>query len=323
MFKRFKFLRRVYRNAVVDEGGGGGGAPAPAGAPAAAPAPPAPSPAPAPATVLGAPAPGAPAAPAASPAPGAPAPASAPAADPAFGSIPAKFHVKAADGTPDLTATYAKVEEHRAHLERRLGAGDLPVASADEYKVNVPEDLAERVKADELAAAPDVKALLGKLHEAGATQKVVDVAVGELLRRGIAMREAMPVLAAAECEAELRALPGWSSDAEYTKEVGDAQRAGRAIFGEDAEHVFTRYGNDSKFIKGLASIAKEMEEDRGASPEALGQLTASLDDLMANPAYTNSSHPQHKATVDRVNALQARISGTRNVERGMGVTIKA
>lgn len=227
----------------------------------------------------------------------------------------------AEDGTTlDIEASARKVAEAYSHAEKKIGGGDIPPATAEGYKVNVPEALADKVSAEQLSASQDVKDLLGKMHAAGASQKVVDVAIGELLQRGIALREAMPVLAASECEATLRALDGWKSDAEYTRNIGQAFKAGNAIFGKDFEGIVKDYGNDARIIQGLASIAAEMEEDRGPSPEAQVQLQESLDTLMASPAYINNQHPQHAATMAKVSALTARMVGDRPVGTGRSMT---
>lgn len=311
---------------VLEAGSAAAPAAAPVAPPAAAPAAPAAAPAAAapaptaPASILAAASAAAPAPASAAAAPVAPSPA--PAAPSPFGTIPEKFHVKAVDGTPDLAASWAKVEEHRSHLERRLGAGDIPPTTADGYKVNVPEVLADKVNAEELAATQGVKDLLGKLHAAGATQKIVDVAVGELLQRGMALREAAPVLAAADCEAALRQVEGWKTDAEYTTNVRAAAKAGASIFGSDWEGIAKDHGNDARLIRGLASIAREMTEDTGPSAEAQAQVAESMGTLMATPAYTNPNHPQHAATVARVSALQVKLAGNAPVATGRSMSFK-
>lgn len=230
--------------------------------------------------------------------------------------------MKHADGSPNIEASWAKVEEHRAHLERRLGSGDIPPTTVDGYKVNVPADLADKVKSDELAGNQGVKDLLSKLHGVGATQAVVDVAIGELLHRGMAIRAAQPVLQAADCEATLRAQDGWKTDAEYTKQVGEALRAGRAVFGKDFDGLIADYGNDARFIRGLAALGPEMAEDTSASADAMQQLGESLDTLMASKAYMNPNDPNHAATFARVSALQARMVGTAPVAQGRSISFK-
>lgn len=227
------------------------------------------------------------------------------------------------DGTTlDIEASARKVAEAYSHAEKKIGGGDIPPATAEGYKVNVPEALADKIKPEDLAASKDVKDLLGKLHGVGASQKVVDIAVGELLQRGMALREAMPVLAASECEATLRGTDGWRSDAEYGRNVSEAFRAGNAIFGKNFEGIVKDYGNDPRIITGLASIAREMQEDRGASPEAQAQLSESLDGLMASKAYLDRNDPQHAATLAKVTALTERLVGDRPVATGKSMSFQ-
>lgn len=201
-------------------------------------------------------------------------------------------------------------------MEKRLGGGDAPPAAVDGYKVNVPEAFKDKVSAEDLAKTPGVQALLKDLHASGASQKVVDAAVASLMREGAAIREAAPVMAAADCTAELRQAEGWKTDAEYQQQVSTAFNAGTAIFGKDFDGLVKDYGNDPRFIRGLANIGKEMQEDMPASPEAQAQLQENLDQLMSSPAYLNANDPQHQATMARVDALTKKVAGTRPVSGG-------
>lgn len=189
--------------------------------------------------------------------------------------------------------------------------------------MNVPEALKGKIDAEALTKDEGFKGFLGKLHAAGASQKVVDAAVATMLERGVAMREAMPALGAAECEAQLRQQDGWKSDQEYMSQVRLAYSAGKQIFGKDFDGILQDYGNDPRLIRGMAEIGREMEEDRGPSPEALTQLGANLDQLMNSPAYTDPNHKDHANTVAKVTALQAQITGNRPVASGKTMTFKS
>jgi hypothetical protein len=203
-----------------------------------------------------------------------------------------------------------------------MGGGDAPPQSVDGYKVNVPEAFAGQVQADELAKAPGVQALLKDLHSAGASQRVVDAAVGAFLREGQALRSALPALDEAECVSTLRQADGWKTDAEYNRQIGLAFGAGKQIFGKDFDGIVADYGNDARLIRGLASIGKEMLEDMPAPPEAQAQLSETVDTLMSSPAYLNQNDPQHAATVAKVSAIMAKMSGQRAVAGGRSHTFK-
>lgn len=193
----------------------------------------------------------------------------------------------------------------------------------DGYKVNVPDTLKDKINSEDLAKDEGFKGFLGKLHAAGASQKVVDAAVAEMLDRGIKLREALPALEAADCEATLRQQDGWKSDGEYRQQIGLAFNAGKSIFGGDFDGILKDYGNDPRIIRGLATLGKEMEEDRGPSPEAQAQLSQSLEQLQSSPAYLNANDPQHANTVARVEALTKQLVGTRPVAGGKTISFKS
>lgn len=260
MFKRFFPL---FADEPGAAGGGGdagaaGGAPAAgsgdAGAGGAAPA--------AAATVLDA----------GKPAPAAPAGAAGDAPKPINERIPEKFRVNKEDGTLDLEASLTKVEEHRSHLEKRLGAGDIPPKTADEYKVNIPENLAEQFKAEDLAADPMLKSFMTDAHAAGMTQKQVDMVIGQYLERLPAIGGAMSQLSADECTATLKEV--WKSDADYTQNVKAAYNAAKAYGGEDFEAILKDHGNDPRLVKLLASVGKELGEDKGTPAGSQGKTDA-------------------------------------------------
>lgn len=283
-------------------------------APAAAPAAPAAAPAPADAPAAApAPAPTALAAHAAAPAPAATPAAPAPAPGPNDWA-PEKHRVFKEDGvTLDESATARKIANAYHHAEKRIGSGDVPPESADKYALNVPEGLKDRIKGEDLAKSEDVKAFVGKCHAAGYTQAQIDVALGELLERGVKMREAQPVMDAAECTATLRQLDGWKTDQEYQAQMGKAYRAAAAYAGDQAEldAFLAKHGNDPVVARMLAKIGAELAEDTQASAEASAQLNQNLDELMRDPAYLDDRHPKHALIKSRVDALHERLAGTR------------
>lgn len=237
------------------------------------------------------------------------------------------------DGATDWEATARNSEKARQHLEQRMGAGDAPPPNVDGYKVNVPEALKDTIDAEVLAKDEGFKGFLGKLHAAGASQKIVDAAVATMLERGAAMREAMPMLAMADCVTTLKQQDGWKTDQEYEARVKTAFNAGTQIFGADfAEFndkgeivggLIADYGNDPRLIRGLEAIGREMQEDSGPSPEALQQIDSNLDQLMSSPAYLNANDPAHAATVAKVGALTAQKVGTKPVASGRTHSFKS
>lgn len=307
-------FKRRYLFLEATPGAAGGGAPA-----AAASAPPAGAAPAAPAT------PGAGAAPAPTALAGAGAPATPPAATPGPNDwIPEKFRVVKEDGAFDLEASARKVEEHRSNLEKRMGSGDIPPKSADDYKVNVPEALAATVNAEELAKDPMLKSFLADAHTAGFTQKQVDTVLAQYLERLPQIGGAMAQMSADDCTAALKQV--WTSDADYTKNVQDAYKAAKAYGGDDFEAILSKYGNDPQVVKLLAGVGKELKEDTAAPSDARGNpavqtMQAEIDSLsgwLVNPKNHNS--PEFKAKNSRYYELNKAVHGDQ-VRRAGSITI--
>lgn len=72
------------------------------------------------------------------------------------------------DNTLDLEASSRKLADAYTAAEKRIGSGDIPPKSAEEYTVTVPDAFKESFdpKADE-----GFKAFSGKMHALGLTQK--------------------------------------------------------------------------------------------------------------------------------------------------------
>lgn len=280
--------------------GGGDAAPAAAAAPAADATPAAPAPA---STVLQS----------AKPADAAPAPA-ADAPKPISERIPEKFRVTKEDGSLDLEASLTKVEEHRSHLEKRMGAGDLPPKSADDYKVNVPEKLAESFKAEELAADPLLKAFMADAHANGMTQKQVDMVIGQYLERLPQVAGAYEQLNSEACTTALR--EAWKSEAEFNANTKAAFNAAKAYAGQDLDGILKDYGNDPRIIKLLSNVGKELGEDRGAAAGAQGVTSEDIQSMTKTPAYWDKSHPEHEKTVAKVQQFYERTYGNKPKSTG-------
>lgn len=293
------------------DGGGAAGAP-PAAAPAAAATPAAP------AAPAAAPAAATPAAPPASalasgatpPPPAAAAPAAPPAApDPVWGTIPEKYRTKNEAGEPDLSASWSKVEEARANLERRLGAGEVPPKAAGDYKLNFPEALADKFKADEMAASPKFQAWRDEMHKAGLSQKQFDQAFGSMLSLGLSQQQGAQSLDQAGCVAELSKT--WGDPAERQQNLNAAFRAA-STFG-DVDKLMEKYGNDPDFIRVMAKVGAELREDTSstgiAAPagEGMKQEHEALSKWLHQMPNTD---PEWAAKNARYNQLSEKIWGT-------------
>lgn len=239
--------------------------------------------------------------------------------------VPEKHRVVGQDGKLDIEASARKVAEAYGQLERRLGSGEAPPKTAEEYKVTIPADLAEKIKAEDLQKDAGFKADIAKLHAAGASQATVDAYVDAMLHRGVSMREGAAVMARAECEAALRTEEGWKSDQEYTKRMGDAYHAAKTYAANEGDFtgILKDYGNDPRIARLLANVGAELQEDRGGNPDESAQVQESLDTLMNSKAFLNSNDPQHQATLDKVTALTARLTGNKSVASGKTMSFKS
>jgi hypothetical protein len=243
-------------------------------------------------------------------APPAPPPPSAP--DPVFGVIPEKFRVKNDDGTPNLEASWLKVEEHRANLERRMGAGEAPPKAAADYKLDLPEKIAEALGADgqkQLAESEPFKAFTERLHGLGLSQKQYASVVAEMIERGMALRQGTAGLDAKDCTAELQ--KDWSDQAVYDKNVQAAYAASKT-FG-DVDKLMAKYGNDPDFIRFAAKVGAELHPDTSASAGASAAGQGEKDEHAALSSWLHSNPttaPEYEAKRARYNALGEKIWGT-------------
>jgi hypothetical protein len=224
-----------------------------------------------------------------------------------------KFRVIKEDGSLDLEASARKVAEAHGHAEKRIGSGDLPPKTAAEYKVNVPEALADRIKADELGATEDFKGFMGKMHGLGLTQAQLDGVTAELLERSVKLQEGQVALSEQDCTAELR--KAWGNDQDYQKNLGAAYRAVKAYGGEDAEALLDpkTYGNDPRMIRVLSRIGAELKEDTSAPAGAQANPSLNENDirsLMNHPAYFDKGHHEHAAITAKVRLAHEQLYGT-------------
>lgn len=219
-----------------------------------------------------------------------------------FGPIPEKYHVKAADGTPDVAASWLKVEQARAALETRLGSGDVAPKAPADYKITVPEKMGETFKADELAKDPMLQAFLKDAHAAGYSQKQVDVALAGWLERAPQIGIAQAEHKRDDAIKTVKESEGLKTDAEWESYVQKAYKAGETYGGKDFDGILKDYGNDPRIIRLLANVGKEIGEDKGP-PAAAGQVadeTIAL--IQGSKAYWDANDPGHAGAVAKVNA---------------------
>jgi len=215
-----------------------------------------------------------------------------------------KYLVKKEDGSVDWEASALKQAEGYNQLAKRMGSGDAPPKSADEYVVNVPDELKDAL--GDLKEDPLMQEFLKDAHAAGMSQKQVDVAIGKYLAAIPQLAGGVQQLNAEDCTAALKET--WKTDAEYTAGVQSAFKAAQGFFGNDAEYIINTYGNDPKLIQGLAKIGAEMGEDKPINPDSALTSGQSIDELMASEAYMNPKHAEHAKVSKQVTEYYARLS---------------
>lgn len=215
--------------------------------------------------------------------------------------IPEKFRVLNGDAL-DVEASARKLAESYAGLEKRVGSGDVPPKSADEYAVTVPDALKEAWVEDDR-----FKAFKSDALGAGLTQKQFDFVVGKYFNVMPELVQGAAQLDATKASDELRQV--WKTDAEFKANVGDALKAFEK-FADPADMArIDEIGNNPVALRILAKIGKEVQEAGGIPQQGANTGADSVQDLMRSDAYLNPKHPDHKTTSAKVQAFYAKKYG--------------
>ena len=177
--------------------------------------------------------------------------------------IPEKYRTNKEDGTLDLEASSRKVAEAYKHLETRLGSGDAPPKTAEEYTVKL--EGVEGFDWNEFKADPDTQSFLKGAHSRGLTNDQVQYVIGEYMKAAPNLIGGAAQLTQQDCTAALKTV--WGDDQTIRTNVSASYRAAEAFASQgDAPGNFNalmaKYGNDPDFIAFTANIGKELKEDR-------------------------------------------------------------
>lgn len=176
--------------------------------------------------------------------------------------IPEKLRTLKEDGSLDLEASSRKVAEAYTQLEKRLGTGDVPPKSADEYAVKL--DGVEGFDWDEFKADPDTQSFLKGAHAKGLTNDQVQYVIGEYMKAAPGLVEGGVQLSTQDCTEALKAV--WGDEQAMAQNVRASYRAAEAFASEPGKPgnfaaLQAKYGNDPDFIAFTANIGKELRED--------------------------------------------------------------
>lgn len=176
--------------------------------------------------------------------------------------IPEKYRVNKEDGSLDLEQSSRKMAESYKHLETRLGSGDVPPKTVEEYTVKL--EGVEGFDWNEFKADPDTQSFLKGAHAKGLSNSQVEYVIGEYMKAAPGLIGGAVQLTTQDCTAALKAV--WTDDQAMTQNVRASFRAAEAFASEPGKPgnfatLQAKYGNDPDFIAFTANIGKELKED--------------------------------------------------------------
>lgn len=244
-----------------------------------------------------------------------------------FDRIPEKYRVAKESGEIDIEASALKLADGYAHLSQRLGAGDVPPKSPDEY---APKVEAEGFNWDEFKADPEMQSFLKGAHAKGVTNDQLSFILGEYARVAPTLVEGAVALTAEDCNAALAQV--WKTPAEQTEGIRGAYRVTEMLAskaGVSFEEIeASGLGNHPLFIRMVASLAPELGEDSspntsgmssGMSEEDFNTQTADLRNQLAQMPVSDKRRP---AVQQKLDALYAKRYGTKPQQLGGGAVIQ-
>lgn len=219
--------------------------------------------------------------------------------------FPEKFRVMKGENEFDAEASTAKVLEGYKALEERMKAAGAPPKSAEEYAINVPDELKDTLK--DFKLSPE---FLKAAHEKGITQGQLDFMLSNYFKEA---PELMKGALNNSVEATIQNLDkAWGAD--YEKNLDAASKAFAAYADEADKGRFDDIMRDPALAyRILAKIGPELGEAGGVPRDAQGASEESIQGLLTSDALANPKHPDHKAARAKVDAYYAKKYGTNPV----------
>lgn len=231
--------------------------------------------------------------------------------------IPEKFRVSKADGALDIEASARKVAEAHRHLEQRLGAGDVPPKTPEEYAPTVE---LEGFNWDEFKTDPEMQSFLKAAHAKGITNDQMSFILAEYMQRAPTLMQGSRQLDEKAATAELR--QEWKTDAEFKQNVGLAFKAFSAFASEADRARIDEIGNNPVVLRLLANIGKEMQEDSPVNGDSIpeGDFNTRAAELRADLEKLPQSDPRRKQVKAELDDLYSRRYGTKAQRLGGGAS---
>lgn len=159
-------------------------------------------------------------------------------------------------GTVDYKATLAKMNESYTGLEKRVGTGDLPPKTADEYKIE-----REGFSFDEFKADESNQAFLKAAHEKGITNSQLDFLLSEYDSRAVDLVSTSSQL---DTDTTVETLQSeWGKD--FESNIFNAVKAAKACGISEEQINDPLIGNNVAFIKMAAYFGSQITEDKPIS----------------------------------------------------------
>ncbi|HID3486904.1 TPA: hypothetical protein ACXE50_005146 [Klebsiella aerogenes] len=222
--------------------------------------------------------------------------------------IPEKFRVVGEDGKLSIESSARKLAENYSLLEKRMGSGDAPPKTADDY---APEVKAEGFNWEEFKADPRMQSFMKSAHGKGITNDQMSFIISEYAQIAPSLVNGAAELDAESATTQLREV--WKTDAEFNKNIGLAFRAFNSLTDEGDRGRIDEIGNNPLVIRMLAKIGAEMEEDAPAGADSNPAEQQTIRDLMKSEAYMNPKHNDHERVSAQVKAYYQKRYGDQTV----------
>ncbi|AZS78838.1 hypothetical protein ELS24_10505 [Achromobacter spanius] len=225
--------------------------------------------------------------------------------------IPEKFQIKNEAGDLDIEASARKLAESYGHLEKRNGSADAPPKTHTDYAITPPDAF----KDIDVRSDPDMGEFLESAHKAGMSQKQIDVVMDAYFKMAPKLAQGAAEFDQEQATEHLQAK--WGTGREFERHAGLAHAATSAAIqksGVSMEEVEqSGLGNHPVFLRLMAGLGSEFQEDRPVGGHAQRVTEDSVREMELSEAYRNPRHPQHDAVSKQVRAYYERRHGTEAV----------
>lgn len=209
--------------------------------------------------------------------------------------LPEKFRVQTSDGLDiDPIASAQKMAASYDGLSKRLGTGDIPPKSAEEYELNIESDA---LNFEDFKKDPDNQAFLSKAHEHGLTSKQLEFVLNEYAQVMPKAFERFKGLTEEQATAELSET--WKTEPEFKAHLKDAFAAFNKYASPADKERIDEIGNNPVVIRLLANMGKNLREDSPVINNT-GITSDSVEGIMKSDAYRNPNHPDYKSAQQKV-----------------------